>query len=421
MGLIDASSSMPHARLSPRTRNERRPFMRATAIVGRLQSTCAVTEGGIPLVLHHGTRTQFKNFEISRSRDIGMHFGTWDQAVYRLRKAPLPKHKADQLPEGRIVSAALRVRNPCRLIGDPQDWEPRTVLALLGSALNSDARHRVTDLISRRIEAEKDETAQAMADYTRLRGKTPPDTMITRMFSAAKDTTRKLVLTVVRDALQEAGYDGLVYPNQYETPGRSAVDAVDFSWVVFDADQIIPLLGHERADALQVANDDLRDASFYPGRNPCHEAFDSSVRSTGRLTRGQTEILAEAAQRWAACVDANTTKGIGGRGLVDWSLHLDGGTLKVSVDTIHGTFRTKWRDIGLDEISRRFRLLNVPHDSEDVIGVLGWNFRWQLNEEWHSFEQRVLSLLNGIRHHYRCDLERAASNTDEAPPSCMPL
>jgi hypothetical protein len=79
-----------------------------------------VDEGGRPLVVYHGTDTEFDVFEISE--DIGFHFGAQAAANDRISRA--------EMQEGRILPVYLSIQNPLRM-PDLHTWGPQAVVSEL--------------------------------------------------------------------------------------------------------------------------------------------------------------------------------------------------------------------------------------------------------------------------------------------------
>jgi hypothetical protein len=165
-------------------------------ISDRLIGTLAADETGRPLVLHHGTFEAFTEF--SKSRDIGFHFGSREQAAARQsQKARELKMKVPGT--WRVMKVALAVHNVLVFPDDPADWTNW---------------HAITAL-SRLVD---------------------PD-FLSRMRSEGV-TESKVVARKLRSLLIELGYDAIVYRNMYEsTVGANAA----WSWLVLDSRSIISL------------------------------------------------------------------------------------------------------------------------------------------------------------------------------------
>lgn len=156
-----------------------------------------------PLIVYHGTCAEFDEFEITR--DLGFHFGTKQQAEY---VAETCAREGGGRPA--IVAAYLRIVRPFKIDYDPQWWTP---MELENAERELEDRHS--------IDPEK------RREFYKLRKK----------FDAALDSenrpeARKIAAryrSVFREALTESRYDGIVYPNEAEGPGKS--------WVIFKSSQ----------------------------------------------------------------------------------------------------------------------------------------------------------------------------------------
>lgn len=156
------------------------------------QAALIKDERGRPVVLFHGTRADFRQFDMSRARDVGMHFGTLEQA----------RHFAGE--HGRIFAVHLAIERPIRLedhfghsIGDAQGmlWN------LKRAGLITEARR--TELFSAMGSRHRDGEPGARACWQ-----------------------------TIREIITDAGFDGVVYDNQNEEEGE------DESWIALFEHQI---------------------------------------------------------------------------------------------------------------------------------------------------------------------------------------
>lgn len=89
--------------------------MRVTSLeLSWASGTEVADKDGTPIVVFHGTKTDFEEFDPEKCRE-GIHFGTLAQAQHRARKG------------GVIKAAVLRIYNPARLI-DQGQWS-QTLIA----------------------------------------------------------------------------------------------------------------------------------------------------------------------------------------------------------------------------------------------------------------------------------------------------
>lgn len=209
-----------------------------------LEGTRAVAPTGELLVLHHATNRTFDRF--GKTSDIGFHFGTAAQAANRRR---IMIQRGEAMPEDpwRVVSCALAVRNPLVIADDPGIWNPRWLTATLSSFLDHGDRSEI-----RRLATEMD-------------GRTP-GSPITQREKAILDEWFK----TLRQALERAGHDGIVYRNVFESSGK----AIEWSWTAFRNKQVV-VLG-ENLDAATLPSGDID-----PGRP-------LSLRGAGPMRRHQS-------------------------------------------------------------------------------------------------------------------------------------
>lgn len=128
---------------------------------------------GRPKKVFHGTDKDFRNFCISKSSDIGVHFGTKGAAVKRGRLK-----EGASLDSWRVIPAYLSIKNPIEM-PDLEDWHPDQI----------SYRLRVSGIIT---EAEEDAYNQQFKnDWT-----------------GAYEALRQI--------MSERGFDGIVYKNDVE-------------------------------------------------------------------------------------------------------------------------------------------------------------------------------------------------------------
>ncbi len=151
--------------------------------------------------------TEFNQFKISPD-DIGIHFGTPEQAAERLDMHDVGAFE-------RIYPAKLKLQNPLRL-DDPIEWTPTELAGQLsrGAAPNI-SKQDVLDVLAKHANSDNAET-----------------------------------LTGFRDLLQSKGYDGIVYKNAVE--GAKAVEGQQGALLRGRAEKI---------DALKHALIDSRDST----------------------------------------------------------------------------------------------------------------------------------------------------------------
>ena len=139
-----------------------------------------VDKSGNPLVMYHGTRTDFEEFH------PWTHFGTSQAANERLKHigSAMYTGKKTKMMKDRIIPVYLKIENPIRV----QDMDTNDEATLLNSFIKGDI---ITDI--------------------------QVDLKLARHYG-------------IIHALEKSGCDGLVYTNRMEDQGND-------SWVIFDPKQ----------------------------------------------------------------------------------------------------------------------------------------------------------------------------------------
>lgn len=252
----------------------------------------AVSPDGTPLILWHGTLADvFDAFQPS-PRDIGIHFGTLEQAEKRLDVLAEPQRQAgNPEPEYSYVPVYLSLQNPLVLKDDVTGAE--TPAALLFGLRNAGGLPQEQFLpIIRRLEAERSATYAEATQHAESRiasGELTPEFSITFIRGStfgdqyssharlrdrsgrvvamlddqskldphkvpgknsdlelkvriadskrdglvhilAKEEMHRRQYRMIEEELKSLGYDGLIYPNKVEGQG--------LSYAVFDPEQV---------------------------------------------------------------------------------------------------------------------------------------------------------------------------------------
>ena len=153
----------------------------------KLHGTAVVDSSGAPIAVYHATgNMEFETFE---KGDTGFHFGTASQAEKRAQNR--------NFTSGRTFRAYLNIKNPIRANRDIMGWHPGgTALYLWGDGILSDAELQEIDALYR-----------------------------------LGDGYDSAAATRLREILEAKGYDGIVYPNDFEGEGDS--------YIAFRDEQII--------------------------------------------------------------------------------------------------------------------------------------------------------------------------------------
>lgn len=234
--------------------NDPRPGVNGRPIAenfGAWFSGSKVVDGdGLPLVVYHSTFASFDTFE--KTHDLGFHFASAQIADKRADEASGGRGRGQEKYEGfNIIPAYLRIRNPLHLSEDPGAWSPDYVLKLLGDAIPAAVKQRLEQLGEENLKAAREEAREMIE--ARAKGvrrvpapswdKGPPQyDLVNRVWCSVLDKHYVGVYTAMREALEDAGYDGLSYVNEVEGVGRGrkkrAATMENLTWVAFGASQV---------------------------------------------------------------------------------------------------------------------------------------------------------------------------------------
>ena len=179
------------------------------------QGSKVVDSEGKPLRVFHGTGEDFDEFS---KGDIGFHVGNVDQANKRLNS---PDKKLDA-PNPRIMPLYASIKKPLRL-RDIGDWSnPFQCYAELLKVLSKTGR------LNPEIwgEYKKSDDTFSSPETQKYLYKTMTNTNI----------PREERFKILRKAVTDLGYDGIVYRNRHEGKGDS--------WIAFNANQIKSAIGN---------------------------------------------------------------------------------------------------------------------------------------------------------------------------------
>lgn len=172
-------------------------------------------ENGEPMVVYHGSNRRFNIFKYG---DLGFHFGTQEQAEV----AAEGQVRWNQKGKPHIIQGFLNIRNPYRIEYDPETWNE------LGSNF---MRQLLDEGIIDRKEWE----------------------------NLGYDGLSYKQMQAIREKLQAAGYDGVIYPNWYEfRPGEDYRTEFDDSYIALSPNQIKSATDND--GSFSEENDDIRFA-----------------------------------------------------------------------------------------------------------------------------------------------------------------
>ncbi len=189
-----------------------------------------VEQNGAPRAVFHSTPEEFDEFDPRKSHDIGIHFGTPEQADAAAK--PIGKYR-----EGtRLIPAYIKVENPLRVKDMFSTLKNRFINRAKILTLDTPGLYFSSD--------ERAEIYDAAKKADAARSKAGGDYSIELIPSNAKlreeyNTQSKRFWSVAEKAIRRNGYDGLVYNNKVEGKGDS--------YAVFEPTQIKSAIGNSGA------------------------------------------------------------------------------------------------------------------------------------------------------------------------------
>lgn len=230
-----------------------------------MPNTKVMDKKGNPTVVYHGTKGKFNTFAYSRE-DIGFHFGTKGTARTRIGRGK----------DAHIMQVFLNIENPLIFDTDLGSW---------------DADYIVKDLLKKEMMSYDDAKAILLT----------PNGYKRNSVSALVD---------LRQWMSNNGYDGIVYPNWYESDGKD-------SYIAFSRSQI------KSADP--VAYDDNGNVIPLSERfNP--ENADIRFRFTPRTDEQREQLFDKAREQYGVTNNFNASGYMLPDGsLLDFSEANDGG------------------------------------------------------------------------------------------------
>lgn len=213
------------------------------------QGSKVVHPDGSPKVVFHGTNADFDEFK--NTQDLGFHFGSSDIASKRVRIMKVPRKQSSPS----VIPAYLRIVNPIVLDHDPNAWATSYIVKLLAPYLGAQAEPLAQEYEERLAagRAEFEETLKAIEAHWKKTGKKTEYGMPTkksaqgyiaqqgRRWDTIWNELNSVVTAKIRSALIQAGYDGIIYPNEYESGGRRRTrvsNPENVCYVVFSPQQI---------------------------------------------------------------------------------------------------------------------------------------------------------------------------------------
>ena len=189
------------------------------AALGPFTRSTPGLDQGIMYPLFHGTTRSFQEFDPNLSEDLGMHFGTLEQASNRVRGWVPKDTDPSQLGYahgGNIRPVHVDIENPVRLPDVfSRGFGPRRLMRILLDS-DRDARARGFKEPGLKFSPENEKAMEEIAN----------NPWVGREADIWK---------VVQKQMRENGHDGIVYENELEGPGDS--------YVAFDPGKVTPRFG----------------------------------------------------------------------------------------------------------------------------------------------------------------------------------
>jgi len=313
---------------------------------------------GFNIDAYHGTTAAFDAFDPRRTGDIGMHFGTLQQADKVIRPIFRSPDNAEYQPGANIIPVKLRLHNPLRVydmfstlrttyMNRAKIW----CLNTKGFDPNNEDHDRIFDLAK-----QTDRLRRAAGGEWGALNKSKSEQQA-KFTASAADFWR-----AIQASAERQGYDGLVYGNRVEGKGDS--------YVVFHPNNIR-----------------TRHASFDPSKTSSDKLLDGRVNS-------HTDILGETLRHGHNGVPETLYHGTGLQQYLDMRASntfdidsYDQGNLGFSTtedESVAIRFARmssqggRWGVVlTLDGHKLAASHTVTPHDDDDEYGTLGDNYEWE--------------------------------------------
>lgn len=225
-----------------------------------MTSSKVVDENGEPLIVYHGTPSEFTVFNVS---DIGIHAGTLDQAQSRSNEKGQDQFK--------IMELTMNIKNPLRL-KDARSWRDPAWYVL-----ESDIQQHLPASIIKNI-ADFQKKIGSMTDLKTVEGQQ-------RAFEMAMAINKE-----VANWLKALGYDGIVYANTHDGTTMQSKMNADDSWIAFDPNQIKSAT--DNVGTFDPSNNDIRYSRRYSDLGEDNIPTTKKEKAVEAMKLGQAAALA---------------------------------------------------------------------------------------------------------------------------------
>jgi hypothetical protein len=212
-----------------------------------------VNADGSPMAYMHGTTADddFPIFETMRGRDIGSHFGDLSQATQfvETHNRKLQKYHDN----ARIIPVWLSIQNPL-VTDDMGRWDVDEITAYMEDDLEAKGIPWPDFISDEDIPDRSDWNDEVMDLVPEVQNE---HAWFNNYLGAWEKFKQRKNWLLLRDALEEAGYDGIAYSNQYEGDGED-----NLAFIALRPEQIKSVTGNSGAfdptdPRIRYAADDL--------------------------------------------------------------------------------------------------------------------------------------------------------------------
>lgn len=177
-----------------------------------------VDNSGVPMVVYHGTPADFEVYDPEKANDVGFHFGTPEQADFKIGggffKMGIPYSEGVN-----VQPVYLSIQNPLPLKDHSWDTPGMMIVSLQQEGLKIpkylDALAEKISLHDREQPTYDDEKWNSLGDYQFRKAKE-------KWWADRKELRKQFKEDTVK-AIEENGYDGIVYSNEVEGVGKSFI------------------------------------------------------------------------------------------------------------------------------------------------------------------------------------------------------
>lgn len=165
--------------------------------------------------LFHGTEKSFGEYDPTLSKDLGVHFGTLEQAQERIKTWIPEESKSGFGPGANVRPVNVDIEKPARLMDL--------------FSVNAPRKHLVRELLDMHDYLKSINSKEPGLKFS------PENEAAMRYWAESGRGTEKDLWDIVEKQAKESGHDAIVYHNLYEGPGDS--------YIIFDPKKATPRFG----------------------------------------------------------------------------------------------------------------------------------------------------------------------------------